>query len=53
MAVGAAAFDIPTPAAEIVLIDFFLHLKAAKLPVSTREFLTLLDALQHEVVSGR
>jgi len=35
-----------------VLIDFFLHLKAAKLPVSTREFLTLLDALQHDVVYG-
>jgi hypothetical protein len=29
-----------------MLIDFFLHLKAAKLPVSTREFLTLLEALQ-------
>lgn len=32
-----------------MLIDFFLHLKAAKLPVSTREFLTLLDALGHNV----
>ncbi len=29
-----------------MLIDFFLHLKAAKLPVSTREYLTLLEALQ-------
>src|SRR5215813_13494708 len=35
-----------------MLIDFFLHLKAAKLPVSTREFLTLLDALKHGVISG-
>src|SRR5207302_5839858 len=35
-----------------MLIDFFLHLKAVKLPVSTREFLTLLDALEHGVVSG-
>ena len=35
-----------------MLVDFFLHLKAAKLPVSTREFLTLLDALQHGVVSN-
>ena len=34
-----------------MLIDFFLHLKSAKLPVSTREFLTLLDALKHDVVS--
>jgi len=34
-----------------LLIDFFLHLKSAKLPVSTREFLTLLDALKHDVVS--
>lgn len=35
-----------------MLIDFFLHLRSAKLPVSTREFLTLLDALKQEVVSG-
>jgi uncharacterized protein len=35
-----------------MLIDFFLHLKTAKLPVSTREFLTLLDALKHGVVSN-
>jgi uncharacterized protein with von Willebrand factor type A (vWA) domain len=35
-----------------VLIDFFLHLKAAKLPVSTREFMTLLEALQRGVVSN-
>jgi len=34
-----------------VLIDFFLHLKAARLPVSTREFLTLLEALDARVVS--
>jgi uncharacterized protein len=33
-----------------MLIDFFLHLKAAKLPVSTREFLTLLEALEQGVV---
>ena len=35
-----------------MLIDFFLHLKAAKLPVSTREFLTLLEALEQNVVSN-
>src|SRR5450432_381132 len=35
-----------------MLIDFFLHLKAAKLPVSTREFLTLLEALQRGVVAN-
>src|SRR5271157_4841501 len=35
-----------------MLIDFLLHLKAAKLPVSTREFLTLLDALEHNVVAN-
>jgi len=29
-----------------MLIDFFQHLKLRKLPVSTREFLTLLEALQ-------
>jgi len=35
-----------------MLIDFFFHLKASKLPVSTREFLTLLEALQENVVSN-
>ena len=34
-----------------MLIDFFLHLKSARLPVSTREFLTLLEALEERVVS--
>jgi uncharacterized protein with von Willebrand factor type A (vWA) domain len=34
-----------------MLIDFFLHLKALRLPVSTREFLALLEALQARVVS--
>lgn len=29
-----------------MLIDFFLHLKSRQLPVSTREFLTLLEAMQ-------
>jgi len=33
-----------------VLVDFFLHLKARQLPVSTKEFLTLLDALRHGVI---
>ena len=32
-----------------MLIDFFHHLKAGKLPVSTKEFLTLLEALQKHV----
>lgn len=32
-----------------MLIDFFLHLKANKLPVSTREFLTLLEGLQDRI----
>ena len=34
-----------------MLVDFFLHLKSFKLPVSTREFLTLLEALEAHVVS--
>jgi uncharacterized protein len=29
-----------------MLIDFFLHLKTKKVPVSTREYLTLLEGLQ-------
>ncbi len=35
-----------------MLVEFFLHLKSARLPVSTREFLTLLEALEARVVSG-
>jgi len=33
-----------------MLVDFFLHLKDRKLPVSTKEFLTLLQALQQGVI---
>ena len=29
-----------------MLVDFFLHLKSRKLPVSTKEFLTLLEAVR-------
>ena len=29
-----------------MLIDFFLHLKASRLPVSIKEFLALFEALQ-------
>ena len=35
-----------------MLIEFFLKLKAGGVPVSVREFLTLLEALHKEVVSG-
>ncbi len=34
-----------------MLTGFFLHLKAHKLPVSTRELLTLLEALEKRVIS--
>src|SRR5690242_2585887 len=34
-----------------MLTGFFLHLKSFRLPVSTREFLTLLEALEARVVS--
>ena len=34
-----------------MLTGFFLHLKQFKLPVGTREYLTLLEALQARVVS--
>ena len=33
-----------------MLIDFFYTLRSAKLPVSVKEYLTLLEALQHGVV---
>ena len=36
-----------------MLIDFFYTLRAAKLPVSVKEYLTLLEALQHDVVGPR
>jgi uncharacterized protein len=35
-----------------MLTGFFLHLRAFKLPVSTREFLTLLEALDKRVVTS-
>lgn len=34
-----------------MLIDFFYTLRAAKLPVSVKEYLTLLEALQQQVIS--
>jgi uncharacterized protein with von Willebrand factor type A (vWA) domain len=36
-----------------MLIDFFYTLRAARLPVSVKEFLTLLQALQADVVGPR
>ena len=35
-----------------MLVDFFLHLKARELPVSTKELLALLEALEARLVSG-
>lgn len=34
-----------------MLVDFFLHLRERKLPVSTKEFLGLLEAMQRGVIS--
>lgn len=44
----------PVARAEVVdvLVDFLLHLKARQLPVSTKELLALLEALEARVVSG-
>ena len=36
-----------------MLIDFFYTLRTAKLPVSVKEFLMLLEALQADVVGPR
>ena len=36
-----------------MLIDFFYTLRAAKLPVSVKEYLTLLEALQAGVVGPK
>ena len=35
-----------------MLVDFFLHLKSRQLPVSTKELLALLEALEARLVSG-
>jgi uncharacterized protein with von Willebrand factor type A (vWA) domain len=35
-----------------MLIDFFLHLRQAKLPVSIKEYLTLLEALRQQVIGS-
>ena len=35
-----------------MLIDFFYTLRSAKLPVSVKEYLTLLEALQANVVGA-
>lgn len=35
-----------------MLIDFFFTLKDAKIPVSIKEFLILLEAMQHNVISN-
>jgi uncharacterized protein with von Willebrand factor type A (vWA) domain len=35
-----------------MLIDFFLHLRQAKLPVSIKEYLTLLEALRRHVIGS-
>ena len=35
-----------------MLVDFFLHLKARQLPVSTKELLALLEALEARLVTG-
>ena len=32
-----------------MLIDFFLHLRSAKLPVSIKEYLTLLEGLKRHL----
>ncbi len=34
-----------------MLIDFFFSLKDAKIPVTIKEFLTLLEAMQQEVIA--
>ncbi len=34
-----------------MLIDFFFTLKSAKVPVSIKEFLVLLEALERQVIS--
>ena len=35
-----------------MLVDFFLQLKQAKVPVTIREYLSLLEALDKQVIWG-
>src|SRR5215470_3760058 len=51
MAGGEAALAVSAGKTPLMLTGFFLHLKAHKLPVSTRELLTLLEALEARVIS--
>jgi len=48
MAADAGALD--RAAGIDVLIDFFTHLRASRLPVSMREYLTLLEALRARIM---
>ena len=54
---GAAALPAgqarTSPRSDAMLIDFFYTLRAAKLPVSVKEYLTLLEAMQAERSSIR
>jgi uncharacterized protein with von Willebrand factor type A (vWA) domain len=34
-----------------MLVDFFYHLRAHRLPVSVKEYLTLIDALRHDLMT--
>jgi uncharacterized protein with von Willebrand factor type A (vWA) domain len=52
MAGGEGAPAIPAAAGAVVLIDFFFTLRDARLPVSVKEFLTLLEALQANVAEA-
>ncbi len=48
--VPARATRLTAPTEDLMLIDFFFALNAAKLPVSVKEYLTLLEALQKDVI---
>jgi uncharacterized protein with von Willebrand factor type A (vWA) domain len=52
MAGSEGAPAIPAAAGAVVLIDFFFTLRDARLPVSVKEFLTLLEALQANVAEA-
>jgi uncharacterized protein with von Willebrand factor type A (vWA) domain len=48
--VDTVTFVPPAAQDPAVLIDFFFTLRAAKLPVSVKEYLTLLEALKADVI---
>jgi uncharacterized protein with von Willebrand factor type A (vWA) domain len=51
MAGSEGAAELPADEGTLMLIDFFFTLKDAKIPVTIKEFLTLLEAMEKNVIA--